>query len=149
MNRMTRKHPASQSHLRRAFTLIELLLVLVILAVLAAVVVPKFTGRTDDAKIKATKAELAILEGALDRFEIDNGRFPPTEGGLQDLVRAPSYANNWKGPYIKAVPQDKWGNAYIYRAPGQHNADSFDLYSMGPNGRDGDDDLTNWGDEQK
>ena len=149
MNRTRTTNRIARSHLRRAFTLIELLLVLVILAVLAAVVVPKFTGRTDDAKIKATKAELAILEGALDRFEIDNGRFPATEDGLQALVRAPSYANNWKGPYIKAVPQDKWGNAYIYRSPGQHNADSFDLYSMGPNGRDGDDDLTNWGDEAK
>src|SRR5687768_12206314 len=147
MNRIRNRQPNSLA--RRAFTLIELLLVLVILAVLAAVVVPKFTGRTDDAKIKATKAELAILEGALDRFEIDNGRFPATEDGLQALVRAPSYANNWTGPSITAVPQDKWGNAYTYRSPGQHNADAFAPSSTGPNRRDGDAAITTWGDEPK
>ena|SRR5688572_25939775 len=140
----------STGGIRRAFTLIELLLVLVILAVLAAVVVPKFTGRSEDAKIKATQAEISIIEGALDRFEIDTGRFPTSDEGVAALVQAPPNVTNWKGPYIKkGLPKDQWGNPFYYRYPGQHNADGYDLYSTGPDGRDGNDDIANWATDQK
>src|SRR2546423_14979580 len=98
-----------------AFTLIELLLVLVILAVLAAVVVPKFTHRSEEAKVAAAKADIAAFDVALDAYEIDNSRFPSSEEGLNALVQAPSSAASWKGPYIKrAVTNDPWGNPYIY-----------------------------------
>ena len=129
---------------RTGFSLIELLLVLVILAVLAAVVVPKFTNRTEQARITAAKTDISMLDTALDAYEIDNGRFPSSDEGLSALVSAGS-AKNWKGPYIKkGVPTDPWGNAYVYRYPGTNNANGVDLLSLGPDGREGGDDITNW-----
>jgi general secretion pathway protein G len=132
---------------RRGFTLIELLLVLVILAVLAAVVVPKFTKRSEEAKVAAAKADIASFKLALDTYEIDNSRFPSSEEGLQALVTASSTATNWKGPYVEHATEnfkDPWGNPYIYRYPGQHNTNGYDLYSYGPDGREGNDDIDNW-----
>ena len=130
--------------LHRAFTLIELLLVLVILAVLAAVVVPKFTGRSEQAKLAAAKTDISMLDNALDLFEQDTGRYPSTDEGLRVLTEGGS-VQGWKGPYIKrGVPNDPWGNAYVYRYPGQHNTNGADLFSMGPDGREGNDDVTNW-----
>ena len=130
---------------RSAFTLIELLLVLVILAILAAVVVPKFTNRTVQAKEAAAKTDISSLETALDAFEVDCSHFPSNEEGLGALTTAPQNATNWHGPYIKRdVPKDPWGNPYIYKFPGTHNTNGYDLYSMGPDGRDGNDDITNW-----
>ena len=128
------------------FTLIELLLVLVILAVLAAVVVPKFTGRSEQAREAAAKADIASLELALDQFEVDAGRFPSSDEGLAALVRQPSNVRTWNGPYIKrGPPNDPWNNPYVYRYPGQNNPKGYDLYSAGPDGSDGgDDDITNW-----
>src|SRR5438552_15872188 len=104
----------NQTSIRRrsaaAFTLIELLLVLVILAVLAAVVVPKFTGRSEQARVAAAKTDISVLSGALNQFELDNGRFPTTEEGLTSLVQAPPGAQNWH-PYIeRGVPNDPWNN---------------------------------------
>lgn len=127
-----------------AFTLIELLLVLVILAVLAAVVVPKFTNRSEQARLAAAKTDIANMETALDAFEIDTGRFPATEEGLGALLQQPSGAQNWKGPYLKKPPLDPWGREYVYRFPGQHNQSGYDLFSMGADGREGNDDVDNW-----
>ena len=131
---------------RRAFTLVELLLVLVILAVLAVVVVPKFTGRSEQAKITAAQTDIANLEVAIDAFEIDCSRYPTTEEGIQALVRQPSNLPEWKGPYLKrGMPKDPWRNPYIYQCPGQHNIKGYDLYSCGPDGeKGGPDDITNW-----
>ncbi len=120
---------------RRGFTLIELLLVLVILAILAAVVVPKFTGRTEDARIKAAKAEISGVKSALDQFEIDNGRYPSTDEGLNALVTRPGDLPNWK-PGLPRMPVDPWGHAYIYRSPSS-NGQGFDLLSAGPDGQEG------------
>jgi len=128
-----------------AFSLIELLLVLVILAVLAAVIVPKFTNRSEQARVTAAKTDISMLETALDAYEIDNGGFPSTEEGLGALVQAPGSAADWKGPYIKrGAPSDPWGNAYVYRYPGTNNPNSYDLSSLGPDGREGNDDINNW-----
>ena len=128
------------------FTLIELLLVLVILTALAAIVVPKFTRRSQQAKITAAQSDIANLEVAIDAFEVDNGRYPTTEEGLGALVRAPGDLPDWKGPYIKrGIPRDPWRNEYIYRQPGQNNIEGYDLYSLGPDGNDGsEDDIDNW-----
>jgi general secretion pathway protein G len=132
---------------RRAFTLIELLLVLVILGVLAALVVPKFTNRTQQARETAVKADISNIETALNAFEIDNGRFPATEEKLDALITAPSGLPAWKGPYLqRGVPKDPWGNPYEYRQPGQRNPSGFDLFSLGPDGREGNDDIGNWSD---
>ena len=128
------------------FTLIELLLVLVILTTLAAVVVPKFTRRSEQARITAARTDIANLEVALDLFEVEAGRYPATEEGLTALVEEPADVTEWHGPYIKrGVPKDPWGNPYVYTCPGQHNTTGYDLSSFGPDGQEGgDDDIDNW-----
>jgi general secretion pathway protein G len=130
----------------RAFTLIELLLVLVILGVLAAIVVPKFSGRTEQAKITAAQAQISTFATALDAFEIDNGYYPKGREGLLDLVEQPRDAQSWRGPYLRGdIPLDPWDNPYIFESPGRYNPSSYDLMSMGPDGREGGgDDITNW-----
>ena len=134
----------------RAFTLIELLLVMVILAVLAALVVPRFAGRSEDAKKKAALTQVKSLFGtALDTYEADNGSYPTTAQGLAALSAPPTTApqpKNWQGPYVKGeIPMDPWGKAYVYRAPGAKNTTSYDLSSAGPDGTEGtEDDITNW-----
>jgi len=130
----------------RGFTLVELLLVLVILAVLAAIVVPKFTKRSEQARIAAATTDIASFGTALDMFELDVGRYPSSDEGLKALVEQPSNAKEWKGPYLKrTIGNDPWGHPYIYRAPGAHNANGYDLYSYGPDGAEGGgDDIDNW-----
>lgn len=133
-------------HRPHAFTLVEMLLVLVILAVLAAIVIPKFSGRTQQAKEAAAKTQLKSIELALDSYEVDTGSYPQGSAGLNGLVDEPNGVQNWKGPYLKqGIPNDPWGNAYIYVCPGRNNAKGYDISSMGPDGRvGGDDDITNW-----
>ena len=134
------------------FTLIELLLVLVILATLSAIVLPKFTGRSKQAKITAAKTQISQLEVALDAFEIDVGRYPTTVEGLRALVERPtSEADGWQQPYLRReIPGDPWGNEYVYRYPGQYNEYGYDLYSHGPDGKlGGEDDITNWSEETR
>jgi general secretion pathway protein G len=143
------KHPAClrrSSSLRHGFTLVEMLLVLVILAVLAAIVIPKFSGRSQQAKETAAKSQISSIEMALDAFEVDTGAYPQSNGGLDALVTEPNGVSNWKGPYLKkGVPPDPWNSAYIYTFPGKNNAKGYDLMSVGPDGRaGGDDDITNW-----
>ncbi|MBN2128432.1 MAG: type II secretion system major pseudopilin GspG [Sedimentisphaerales bacterium] len=139
-----RRRPAA---MRSGFTLIELLLVLVILAALAAIVTPKFTKRSEQARITAAKTQISQFEVALDAFEIDLSRYPTTSEGLRALVEKPtSNADQWQQPYLRrGVPKDPWGNDYVYRYPGQHNQEGYDLHSTGPDGKlGGDDDITNW-----
>ena len=127
------------------FTLIELLLVLVILAVLAAVVVPKFTGRSEQAKQAAAKTDISNISMQIAAFEIDTGRYPNNTEGLTALVASPGNVQNWRGPYIQGgLPKDPWGNAYQYQYPGTNNPSGYDLFSMGPDGRVGNDDISNW-----
>lgn len=131
----------------RAFTLIELLLVLTILGILAAIVVPKISGRTEEARVKATATQVSNFGTALDAFEVDNGFYPRGRDGLNQLLIAPRDARNWHGPYLKgdAIPKDPWGNDYLYECPGKHNPTSYDLMSMGPDGKvGGGDDIANW-----
>ena len=120
-----------------------------ILATLAAVVVPKFTRRSEQARITAAKTDVANLSVCLDAFEIDTGRYPTTQEGLKALVEQPGDVKGWAGSYIKrGLPKDPWGNPYVYRQPGQHNTDGYDLYSFGPDGQEGgSDDIDNWSEQ--
>lgn len=133
---------------RSAFTLIELLLVLVILGVLAALVVPKFTGTSERAKKQAADTQInSNFRTALAAFEAECGRFPTTDEGLKALIEQPQSIKGWTHAYLDAmaVPNDPWGNPYVYRCPGQHRTDSYDLYSTGPDGLDtGGENLNNW-----
>ena len=127
------------------FTLIELLLVVVIIGILAALVVPRLVGRSEDARIAAAEIDLATLGTLLGHYEIDNGRFPSTDQGLMALIAPPSTApepRNWKGPYIEAInlPLDPWDNPYVYVYPGNLNPNGYDLYSIGPDDQEGTDD---------
>ena len=136
--------------MRTGFTLIELLLVLVILASLAGIVLPKMTGRSQQAKVTAARTQISQFEVALDAFEIDVGRYPTTVEGLRALIERPtSDSEGWQQPYLRrGVPQDPWGNDYVYRYPGQYNQDGFDLSSYGPDRKlGGTDDITNWSEE--
>lgn len=132
----------------KAFTLIELMIVVVILAVLAAAVIPRLAGRTQQARISTAKMDISgNISVALDLYELDNGRYPSTEQGLNALMAKPSSSptpTNWNGPYLKRRPIDPWGNEYKYACPGTHNND-YDLYSLGPDGTEGnDDDIRSW-----
>lgn len=135
---------------RHAFTMVELLLVLIILAILAAIVVPKFTGRTEQARVTAAATEISGLEVALDAFEVDNGFYPKGADGLQALLERPSTATNWRGPYLKkTLGNDPWGNPYVYECPGRHNTSGYDLMSMGADGKvGGGDDVVNWNEKK-
>jgi general secretion pathway protein G len=128
------------------FTLVELLLVLVILAVLASVVVPKLTKRSEQARVAAATTDIANLGTALDAFEIDTGRYPTSEEGMRALMEQPGNVKDWRGPYLKRlVLNDPWGNPYVYHCPGQHNTSGYDLCSFGPDGQEGGtDDIDNW-----
>src|SRR5688500_12788578 len=109
---------ATQRHVSRrgGFSQIELLLELVILAILAAVVVPKFTGRSEQAKEAAAKTDIAQMETALDSFEVDAGRYPAQDEGLTALTVRPQNVTKWMGPYLKRdVPKDPWDQPYVYR----------------------------------
>jgi len=125
----------SGSGIRRAFTLIELLLVMMIIAILAAIVVPRFVGQGEKARIKAALQDISNIKVALGTFEIENGSFPTSDQGIQALVTNPGNLPNWsKG--LEKMPMDPWGHPYVYHFPGTNGAD-YDLYSTGPSGQDG------------
>ena len=119
---------------QRGFTLVEMLLVLVILATLAAIVYPKVMGRSEQARQTAAQTQIANFKTALDAFEVDNGYYPKGKSGLQDLVQQPRDATSWHGPYLDSIPKDPWQNDYIYECPGKHNPSSYDIYSPGSPG---------------
>lgn len=122
---------------RRAFTLIEMLVVILILAILAALIIPRLIGRTSDAKIAKSKADIATVSSLLQQYRLDNDRYPTTEEGLNALRVKPSSARAWKGPYItKDIPMDAWGNPYVYQSPGPDGQD-FLVTSYGADGAPG------------
>ena len=136
----------------RGFTLIEVLVVVVILAILAAIVVPRVIGRTDDAMIAKAKADVQGLGTALNLYKLDNFTYPSTDQGLDALVQKPGgspEAANWRsGGYIDRLPKDPWNRDYQYVSPGSHG--DFDVYSLGKDGQSGGDglaaDIGNWSD---
>jgi len=138
----------------KGFTLIEIMLVVIIIGVLAAMVIPNLAGRGEQARRAAAKADIeSNLSTALDLYELDNGRYPTTEQGLSALIQKPTATPEpmqWNGPYLKKkkIPTDPWGRTYVYVAPGRHNTDDYDLSSLGPDGMESSDDIGNWQDEE-
>ena len=125
---------------QRGFTLIEIMVVIVVLTILGAAVAINVIGRTDDARVARARTDVSNLETALESFRLDMRRYPTTEEGLLSLYEAPQSedALRWKGPYLrKAVPNDPWGNPYLYTSPGIENPNGFDLESYGADGQDG------------
>ncbi|TAK45954.1 MAG: type II secretion system protein GspG [Betaproteobacteria bacterium] len=135
---------------QRGFTLLEVMVVVVILGILAALVVPKIISRPDEARVIAARQDIASLMQALKLYRLDNQRYPTTEQGLQALASKPTAAPippNWKaGGYIERLPKDPWGNAYQYLSPGVHG--EIDVFSFGadgaPGGEGNDADLGSW-----
>ncbi|PIQ85264.1 MAG: type II secretion system protein GspG [Candidatus Omnitrophica bacterium CG11_big_fil_rev_8_21_14_0_20_45_26] len=126
------------------FTMIEILLVVIIIGILASLIVPRLSGRSEEARRQAAKADImGGLALALDLYEADTGKYPSQ---LNDLLKEPSGVNNWRGPYLKrGISKDPWGSDYVYQAPGIYNTESYDLFSSGPDRKEGtDDDVTNW-----
>ncbi len=133
----------------RGFTLIEIMVVVIVLGILAATIIPQFIGTTYDARVSSAKSTIAELESAIERFQIHMDRYPTAEEGLKVLVETPAgEASKWRGPYIKMLRPDPWGNPYQYRVPGVHHPTSFDLWSRGAGGADGGEgegaDIGNW-----
>ena len=126
------------------------MVVVVILGILAATIIPQFMTQTQDAKISAANASIGEYENALERFNIHMDRYPTTEEGLTALTDAPAADENkkWRGPYIKTVRNDPWGQAYQYRFPAVRRKSGFDVWSRGADGADGGEaeaaDIGNW-----
>ena len=131
---------------QRGFTLIEVMIVVIILGILASFVLPRIMDRPDAARIVKAKQDIRTLTSALDLYKLDNFKYPTTDLGLEALTKKPADATRWKeGGYIDRLPNDPWGKPYNYKAPGQHHATSYDLYSFGPDGQEGGgDDIDNW-----
>jgi general secretion pathway protein G len=120
---------------QRGFTLLEIMVVVIIIGLLAAIVAPNVIGQSDKARVEIARTNMAALGSALDLYKLDNGKYPTTEQGLQALVEAPTDAKNWTEPYIKKEPVDPWQNEYVYISPGLDGP--YDLYSLGADGQEG------------
>lgn len=134
---------------RRGFTLIELLIVMIILGLLAALVGPRFFGQEKKARQRAAKSQISLFEAALDTYRLDVGRYPTSEQGLEALFTKPAEVDRWDGPYLKkSIPQDPWGNPYLYQSPSEHG--DYAIISHGADGRPGgegvDQDIVSWQD---
>jgi general secretion pathway protein G len=131
------------------FTLVEILTVCVILAILVATIAPEILGTSKDAKISATKSDVSELGSAIERFYINMDRYPTSDEGLAALTQPPTDAGTkWRGPYIKKLRNDPWGNPYQYQCPGTHNQNTYDIWSKGPGtsggGSDTSGEIGNW-----
>jgi len=147
VSQQVRTRPALR--FQRGFTLIEIMVVVIIIGILAAIVAPNVIGRVDDAQITKAKAEIANIENAMKFYRLDNFAYPSSEQGIDALVTKPSDPNikNWKsGGYLSRVPNDPWGNAYLYLNPG--NQGEIDIYTLCADARPGGEginaDIGNW-----
>ena len=150
LNQRARRRPGSRRS-PSGFTLIEILVVIVVIAILATLVAPNIFQHVGAAKDATAKSQIEMLGAALDAYRLDNGRYPSTEQGLAALWEKPTSdpPANWRSPYLrKPVPLDPWGRAYVYLSPGQVNPQGYDLLSYGRDGKPGgdgeDEDILSW-----
>ncbi len=134
---------------QRGFTLLEIMVVVVIMGMLSAIVATNVMGSKEEASIQKAQMDIKTLDEALDMYKLDNNKYPTSDQGLDALVNKPTSSpepkNYRSGGYIKELPQDPWGNDYMYLRPGTHNSSRYDIYSFGPDGEpDTDDDIGNW-----
>lgn len=146
---MKKKQKDSNRIKEKGFTLIEMLIVMVIIGLLAALVGPRMFGKVEKSKQKAAKAQIALFETALDTYRLDVGKYPTTDMELQALRVRPEDVEKWDGPYLpKEIPLDPWGHSYEYRSPGEHG--EYDILSLGADGSPGGDgvdaDIVSWKD---
>ncbi len=130
----------------QGFTLVEIMLVVIIIAAMAAMVVPRFVGKSEQARKTIAQSDITQLATALKIYELDNGNFPTTAQGLTALLTKTTVSpipENWNGPYIEKEPVDPWNHPYVYVSPGKSRPD-YDLYSKGKDETVSDDDITNW-----
>jgi general secretion pathway protein G len=127
----------SRRHGERGFTLVEILVVITIIGLIMGLVGPRVLNYLTESKAKAAKIQIESFSSALDLYFLDNGRYPSSSEGLTALVQRPGSVMSWNGPYLKGavVPNDPWGNVYLYRSPGQHG--TFDIMSYGADGQEG------------
>lgn len=122
---------------RNGFTLLELVVVLVILGTLAALVGPRLAGHSSEARITAAKTQIELFRQGLETFRMHVGRYPTNQEGLESLQVMPVGLTNWRGPYLtRGIPKDPWGNAYIYKCPGDQGRE-FDIISLGSDDQSG------------
>jgi general secretion pathway protein G len=151
MSYISKVREGSRRHRQsRGFTLIEIMVVVIIIGLLAAVIVPQVVSKVDEAKVAKAKSDIQTLETALTMFRLDNSKYPTTEQGLAALVTQPTdpTIRHWRpGGYVPRLSKDPWGFDYQYTSPGTHSKD-FDLYSLGADGQPGgegvDADIGNW-----
>ena len=149
-NDLNGKLQAVKRDAQTGFTLIEIMVVVIIIGLLAAVVVPQFLSKVDDARVAKAKQDIQAMQTALTMFRLDNFSYPSTEMGLKALAQKPdsTTVKNWRpGGYLQHISKDPWGNDYLYQVPGTHGGE-FDLYSLGADGKPGgehyDADIGNW-----
>ena len=131
----------------RGFTLIEIIIVVIIMSLIAALVVPRLFKKVEKSKQQIAKTQIIMIENAVKMFKLDAGRYPSTEEGLKALLEKPAKTNNWDGPYLeKSIPKDPWGQDYLYTYPGKNYV--FEIVSLGADGKEGgegeDKDVNNW-----
>ena len=133
----------SSKRRRQGFTLMEVLLVLVILVILGSFAVGMFTNTQRKAQINATRSQIGLFKTPIENYHMDNFDYPPD---LESLRNAPAGASRWAGPYLdNEVPVDSWGNPFMYAYPGRYRPESYDIWSVGPDGADStEDDIGNW-----
>ena len=142
---METKHPRPNRPNREGFTLVEIMIVVIIIAALAGMVVPRLIGRSEEAKKRIAAADIRTLQTQLKLFRLDNDRFPNNSEGINALLTKPSGALGWSAPYIDKEATDPWSQAYKYRHPATRSTSEFDVYSVGPDGNEGtEDDIGNW-----
>ncbi len=137
-------------HIRKngkaAFTLVEIMVVVIVIGILAATIIPKFMGTTHDAKVATAKSNIAEIESALERYNVQMDTYPSTEEGLKALVEKPANdGGKWRGPYVTLLRPDPWGHPYLYKYPGTHRTSGPDVWAKDPDAKEGEaSEIGNW-----